>query len=120
MAVFQAIYYAVVLISTAYSITQAKKQKDAARKAADARKGFEVPIEGDATHLPIVYGRAKIGGVRVYHNVSGGFEYTANNSNKVFLTGVDLATQGLISPQIYEWVEYYPTYQSFNNYQEPE
>jgi hypothetical protein len=58
----------VVIASTAYQIAQAKKMRKAAREAAEARKGFEVVVEGEAQAIPIVYGRARIGGVRVWHN----------------------------------------------------
>jgi len=72
---------------TAYSIVQAKKMREEALKAADARKGFEVVTEGNAEYLPIVYGRALIGGTRTWHSTSGNFTYTTPNSDKSFLTG---------------------------------
>jgi hypothetical protein len=71
---FEWVYVAITVISAAYSISQAKKIRDAAKKAADARKGFEFPVEGEAINLPIVYGRAKIGGARVYHSTRGSFQ----------------------------------------------
>lgn len=68
--------------STAYQIYQsniarkkAKQAKKDAEAASDARKGFEIVVEGTATTLPIVYGNAKIGGARVFHAVSGNFFY---------------------------------------------
>jgi len=85
---FVAAQIIIVVASAAYSIQQAKKQKEAARKAAEARRGFEIPIEGQSGALPIVYGRAKIGGFRVYHSTASDFKFTAPNSDKVFGTGL--------------------------------
>ena len=86
------------VLSTAYQIyqsAQAAKAAKAAKKkrdeAEDARKGFESVVEGESTILPIVYGKAKIGGARVFHGVSGSFNYVASNADKVmglYLNGV--------------------------------
>ena len=78
----------ITVASTLYQIRQAKKQKDKARAAAEARKGYEIPVEAEAIHLPKVYGRAKIGGARVYHNTLSDFNYTTPNADKTFLTGL--------------------------------
>jgi len=85
---------AVSVASAAYSIQQAKKQKDAAKRAAEARRGYEIPVEGMATNLAIVYGRSKIGGARVYHNSTGGFVFTdpGTTVDKTFLSGLTPAS----------------------------
>ena len=75
------------VVSTAYQINQAKKQRDAAKKAEEARKGFEFVTDMPASTLPIVYGRALVGGVRVYATTRNNFNYTTPNSDKVFLAG---------------------------------
>lgn len=80
-----------LIVSTTYSIVQAQKMRQKARAAAEARKGFEVPVEGTAGELPIAYGRCKIGGFRVYHNTASDFYYVAPNSNKAFLSGIPTA-----------------------------
>mgnify|MGYP000129553611 CR=1 FL=1 len=54
--------------------------------AAEARKGYELVVEGEGVTLPVVYGRAKVGGVRSYHNTSNNFVMATANSDKVFLT----------------------------------
>lgn len=77
---------AVTIASIAYQISQARKMKRAAAAAAEARKGFELTVEGEAVHLPLVYGRAKIGGIRVYHNVANSFNYVTPNSDKEITT----------------------------------
>jgi len=81
------ISFVVAAASTVYSIIQAKKMKAAALAAADARKGFEVVTEGQAEYVPIVYGRALIGGTRVYHNTSSAYIYVASNADTTFATG---------------------------------
>ncbi len=78
----------ITLASMAYQIVQARKMKKAAKEAAEARKGYEMVVEGEAVTLPIVYGRAKVGGVRTYHNVSSNFNYVTPNSDKNFIAGL--------------------------------
>lgn len=77
----------VTAATTAYQIIQAKKMKKAADRAAEARRGFEVPIDGAASNLPIIYGRAKVGGVRTFHATSSKFTYVTPNADKIFQTG---------------------------------
>ena len=50
----------ITIASIAYQVVQARKMKKAAREAAEARKGFEVVVEGEAVNLPVIYGRSKI------------------------------------------------------------
>jgi hypothetical protein len=83
------VYVAITAASVSYSVLQAQKMKDAAKKAAEARKGYEIPIEGIAGNIPICYGRVLIGGIRVYHQTKGNFEYKDSGSDKVFLAGLN-------------------------------
>jgi len=76
----------ITVASIAYQISQARKMRKAAAAAAEARKGFELVVEGEAVHLPLIYGRAKVGGVRVYHNIANNFNYVTPNSNKAIFT----------------------------------
>jgi type II secretory pathway pseudopilin PulG len=82
---------ALTVASAVYQKRQQKKmQKKAeeARKAAEeARKGFELVVDSQIMALPIVYGRAKIGGNRVFSKTSNSFIYTTTNANKVFEIG---------------------------------
>ncbi len=73
----------ITLASIAYQVTQARKMRKAAQAAADARKGYEIVIEGEGVTLPIVYGRAKVGGVRSYHNTGNSYVYASPNSDRV-------------------------------------
>ena len=73
--------------SMAYQILQAKKMRRDARAAAEARKGFELVAEGEIRTIPIIYGRALVGGVRVYHNVSSSYKHATSNASKSLLTG---------------------------------
>jgi hypothetical protein len=73
----------VAIASVAYSYynqQQAKKAQEKARREAEQRadlaKGFQFTEEGQAKALPIVYGRNKIGGVRVHFKVTDSYLYS--------------------------------------------
>jgi len=72
----------------------AKKNPEQNDTAKEAKKGFEAVVEGSPGNLPIVYGKAKIGGIRVYHNISGGMLYTDPLCDKTFVTGKDITDGG--------------------------
>ena len=106
MAVFTAIaaaltitvgQLALMVASVAYQIYQSKKMRKAARDAAEARKGFELVIEGSVQALPIIYGRAKVGGVRVYSDTTSQFKHVASTAGKSFNVGIP-ATEGVVVP----------------------
>lgn len=86
--------------SVAYQVTQAKKQRSAARAAAEARKGHELVLQGAPTALPIVYGRALVGGVRVWHKTSPSFNYAGSNAQRQFSIG-EAATAGTTRVETY-------------------
>jgi hypothetical protein len=80
--------------STAFSVIQQQKAKRAAKKASkaaaaaeDARKGFEISVEGEIKALPILYGRGKVGGVRVYHGTTSNYLDGVVNSDVQFNAG---------------------------------
>jgi hypothetical protein len=79
--------WVVTVASAAYQYQQQRKMRKAAKAAEEARKGFEVVSEGVSTDLPIVYGYAKIGGIRVFHNTTGGFIYADSAADKKFDAG---------------------------------
>ena len=83
----QVVSVAVTVASMAYQISQAKKARKAAAAAAEARKGFEMVIDGEVSTLPIVYGKALVGGTRVYHSVGSSFKNATANSDTSFVTG---------------------------------
>ncbi len=75
---------ATTVISIGYSYhmaQQAKKRAERARREAeqkaDLAKGFQFTEEGTAKPLPIVYGRNKVGGVRVHFKVTDAYKYAA-------------------------------------------
>jgi hypothetical protein len=84
--------YIAVGVSIAYSYHMAQKAKKAAERArkeaerqADLAKGFQFTEEGQAKALPIVYGRNKIGGVRVHFKVADSYKFSnAASSGIVF------------------------------------
>lgn len=78
---------ALFLFSVALQSFQAGKMRKRQREAEEARKGFEMITEGEVVALPVVYGRAKIGGVRAFMDTSSNFKYVAPSSDKTFNLG---------------------------------
>lgn len=72
VAGYAVVGYALMAVSMVLSFAAqkraAKKAREAAERAADAAKGFQVVQEGSSKSLALIYGRAKVGGVRVYAN----------------------------------------------------
>jgi hypothetical protein len=98
MTIFQIAMVAMSIGSMIYQMMQTKKTKAQDNSAAEARKGYEIVVEGQADSLPIVYGRAKVGGVRVYHAVSSDYifpELTATTqADFVLQTGQNTTSSG--------------------------
>jgi hypothetical protein len=97
----QLVMLVISVASTAYQMVQASKKKvtnpTTSDVAAQARLGFELPTEGKAEFLPKVYGKAKVGGVRVYHNTTSAFKYTSTNADRSFQTGPTSIAGGTFS-----------------------
>ncbi len=85
--IFAIVAFVTAAASAAYQVIQAKKMKQKALEAAEARKGFEIVTEGEPGYVPIVYGRALIGGKRVWHATTSNYTHVTTNSDKSFLTG---------------------------------
>lgn len=60
-------------VSVAYQIQQYNKLK----READKRKGFAINKRGEATHIPIVYGKQALGLIEANHKTSNSFTYAA-------------------------------------------
>ena len=58
-------------VSTAYQIQQYNKLK----READKRKGFAINKRGEATHIPIVYGKQALGFIEANHKTANNFVY---------------------------------------------
>ena len=72
----------IAIASMAYSYynqQQAKKAQAKARQEAEQRadlaKGFQFTTEGQAKSLPVLYGRNKVGGVRVHFKVTDAYNF---------------------------------------------
>ena len=78
---------ALSVASMIYQQIQVAKAKKRAKKAADARKGFEIVVEATSEPMPVVYGKALVGGVRVFHSVKGDYVHATPNSDSEFLAG---------------------------------
>jgi hypothetical protein len=90
--------------SMVFQILQAQKKtsKQASQKSSEAKRGFEIVVEGHAEYVPKVYGRAKIGGTRVFHGTSGGYKFVTSNADESFQTGSNAAGIGTYSRQQYD------------------
>jgi hypothetical protein len=70
-----------------WQLTSAKKPPTPDNSAAEARKGYEMVVDGKPDSLPVVYGRAKVGGIRVFNDTSSEFHMAGPNSNKTWASG---------------------------------
>jgi hypothetical protein len=78
------------IASTAYQIQQQNKMK----READKRKGFNITVSGEASSLPVVYGKTALGGVETGHKVRNNFVSVSDNSNKGFAEDFANASRG--------------------------
>jgi hypothetical protein len=74
----------ITVASTAYQINKQKKMKAAAAAEADKRKGFAITTSGEATSLPICYGKNVLGGIATKHKVTNGYYSATDTSDKTF------------------------------------
>lgn len=81
--------------STAYQITQQKKMKKKQAAAEEARKGFYFTSKfGDATSLPVIYGRNLLGGVQTKLNTHDTYVADNENSDNAFSQKFPNSNQG--------------------------
>jgi len=60
-------------VSTAYQISQYNKMK----READKRKGFAINKRGEASHIPIVYGKQAVGLIEANHKTASSYTYAS-------------------------------------------
>ncbi len=75
-----------------------KKLEREAKERADAAKGFQIASEGEASLLPVQYGRGLLGGVRVYHNTSNNYVnagVATNSGATIFQNSLDANRTGV-------------------------
>jgi len=98
---FQWIMAAFTIASVVYQQQRQKKLAAAAAAAADAQKGFQVTTEGEISSLSVYYGRNKTGGTRVFHKVSGNYNYAPPATTGVAFTSYgDARTQTEVETQV--------------------
>lgn len=68
---------AILAASIYYQRDRAKKLADRAKSAAEEAKGFQISTEEPVSTIPVQYGRAKLGGTRVYHKTLPSYVYAA-------------------------------------------
>jgi hypothetical protein len=99
---------AMMVIQTVASIvfqvlqTKKKEGQQASQKSSDAKKGFEIVVEGHADYVPKIYGRAKIGGTRVFHGTSSDYKFVTTNADASFQTGTTTVDSGTYSRKQYD------------------
>jgi hypothetical protein len=99
---------AMLVIQTVSSIvfqilqTKKKESQQASQKSSDAKKGFEIVVEGNADYVPKVYGRAKVGGTRVFHGTSSDYKFVTTNADESFQTGSTAVASGTYSRKQYD------------------
>lgn len=86
----------------AIQVVQANKMKREAEARADAAKGFQLVKDGAPIALPIVYGRAKLGGSRVYHQTLNTYVYPQESAATLLSKDVKVLTSNAT-------LEYLPT-----------
>lgn len=92
MSWFSAIMFVISMGVQAAQASRARAAQRAAAEAADAAKGFQIVTSGEPAAIPVVYGRVKIGGSRVYHKTVSSYVVPDNinvaiaaNNGKVML-----------------------------------
>ena len=79
---------AVLAVASAlYQFRSAKAAKKKAKKEADKRKGFEIPVDGEIGNIPLQYGRGKFGGFRVFHSVKSSYVYSPSGDLEFTTSG---------------------------------
>lgn len=84
-------------VSISYQIRQAAKARAKARAAAEARRGIEIVTESEVVSLPIIYGRAKVGGLIAWAQTKSSLY---NLTNLTGTAGIDIIGNPLTGNQI--------------------
>ena len=87
--IFQAIVFAA---STYMQKQKQKKQKKKQAAAAEARKGFEFTIVGEASPVPVAYGKNILGGIAVKHHMTSTFTTGSLGAATHFVENLDHTT----------------------------
>jgi hypothetical protein len=109
------ISYIITAVSIAYQVAQQHKMRKAARQAADARKGFEFVVEGEQISLPVIYGRAKVGGARVWHATLSTYTAAPSVNADVYWDPVPPTAGGFLTAVGYVGAISYVTIDRFGN-----
>lgn len=87
--------------SSKIKAAQRKAQEEAAARA-DAAKGFQLVTTGEPTAIPVIYGRAKVGGSRVYHRTVS--DYTVPAGLESTLSGMGATVLRANNPVVLDTV----------------
>lgn len=83
-------------VSISYQLKQAQKARARARAAAEARRGLEIVTESEVIPLPIIYGRAKVGGLLAWAQTKSSLYNLTNVSGT---TDIDLIGNPMLGTQ---------------------
>ena len=102
------IQMALTVASMLYQRSRAKKLAAKAADEADKQKGFQLTVEGESEPISVFYGRNKVGGTRVYHKVSGDFNFALPNLSALLFTssGDSRRMSTLVSAVVASRIEY--------------
>jgi len=85
--------FALVGASTAYQQKKMRKMKRQQEAARDKMKGQKFTIRGEASPLPVIYGKQINGGIAVKHKVNSSYTSATLNSDNEFQTNFSNSTQ---------------------------
>lgn len=80
----------IFILSSTFQITMQAKANRKAEAEAEKRRGFFLPIRGEAVGLPVVYGKQIIGGIEVNRQTFSTMSTAPNNGNQYFQNALDL------------------------------
>jgi len=89
---FAIFLYVVQAVIAVYSIIKQQQLAKQARQAQDAAKGIEVPYEAEVRSLVVAYGRAMVGGARVFHGTKSNFDHPDTPTGGTGAGGYEIAS----------------------------
>lgn len=67
-------------VSSHIAKKKAKRKQKKLEAEMDKQKGFNIAIDGEPIHLPLIYGTQKVGGVRTYHKALNNYQQSPDQA----------------------------------------
>jgi hypothetical protein len=80
--------FAIFAFSTAFQIKKQRQLKAQQEAAAEERRGFEFTTSGEASPIPVCYGKNLVGGNAVTYRITNSFLSSGNNADSTFSKGL--------------------------------